>query len=502
MTDTESKILTRHWYRREEVVEALRYCVLEHKALEACFWLQELLDSEEAALAIITLMECWLLGYGMVEAGPAWLLRAQAIITTEVDEEELADLCWILARADKDERDSTVVAMSVICGHDRLNSLPPEPLGPSTIITGGGQIVDYMYGACMQGKLRCAAWCWPYLPVAQAWYTIRAVCEAKRIDVAPLDALATWYAWMPMEEHPGWTAALEIAAMMYVCGCATVRTLNVAHRRWGPELDAARQKWLGNAGRRARREYEIPRGCLYYTTERGRTSNLVSNIVEVREPFKWVGGCAFWDRVIEDGKLLHSSGEGVFEDAYDRGSNGEYYEEFMEEFAPDDIPDEWSLVDQEKSHGTGVLSGSSPRIWMGIWLRRWVDGLTRGCWGSLPRFFQAVDEDTSSTLGFWDWYNNWITPNVHEETPVVGPTIPKPLRRRLVFDLPTPVDAPPSGLIRPVPVIAKADAMEDDLVASLTTKCTISAAAQAAAAAAAALLPQPKLKVRRPKQVA
>ncbi len=499
----ESKILTRHWYRLEEVVEALKYCIFNQKAKEACFWLQELLDSEEAGLAIITMMECWLLGFGMVEGGPAWLLKAKEIITGEVDEQELADLCWVLARTDKEERDATVVVMSVIGGRDRTKPEPPEPLGPSTVITGGGQIVDYMYAACYQGKLRCATWCWPYLPVSQAWYTIRAVAEAKRIDLRPLEALATWYSWVPMEEHPGWTLAIEIAAMMYVCGCSMVRPY-AAHRRWGAELDAERTRWLAATGRRSRREYEIPRGCLYFTTERGRTSNLVSNIAEVREPFKWAG-CAFWERAIDEGRLIWIPGEGVFEDAYDRGSNGDYWEDFMEKYAPDDIPDEWSAADQEKSHGTGTLSGSAPRIWMGIWLRRWVEGLTRGCWGYLPSFFHVIDDDKSSELCFWDWYNNWLTPNVHEEAVAVGPTIPKPLRRRLVFDIPPPVPSaqPPAGLIRPVasapPVAALAAVpdMADDLVAALTTKCTISPEVVAASQAE-----PPKLRVRRVKQVA
>ena len=39
-------------------------------------------------------------------------------------------------------------------------------------------------------------------------------------------------------------------------------------------------------------------------------------------------------------------------------------EEFYEKYFPDDIPDEWSKKDQQKSHGDGVLGpNDKPTIW-------------------------------------------------------------------------------------------------------------------------------------------
>ena len=61
---------------------------------------------------------------------------------------------------------------------------------------------------------------------------------------------------------------------------------------------------------------------------------------------------------------------------------------FYERVFPDDIPDEWSLADQSKSHGPGVLRkgetitlGKLGRIWMThpciyAWgFKEWLDGL-------------------------------------------------------------------------------------------------------------------------------
>lgn len=63
-------------------------------------------------------------------------------------------------------------------------------------------------------------------------------------------------------------------------------------------------------------------------------------------------------------------------------------EEFYQKTFPDDIPDEWSLADQKKSHGPGVLKEGETitlakfgRIWMThpcmyCWgFREWTDGL-------------------------------------------------------------------------------------------------------------------------------
>ena len=48
------------------------------------------------------------------------------------------------------------------------------------------------------------------------------------------------------------------------------------------------------------------------------------------------------------------------------------YDEFISYYFPDDIPDEWSLKDREKSHGCGVNQKSdTPNLFR--YFNRWVD---------------------------------------------------------------------------------------------------------------------------------
>ena len=55
-------------------------------------------------------------------------------------------------------------------------------------------------------------------------------------------------------------------------------------------------------------------------------------------------------------------------------------EAFYGTYFPDDIPDEWSLVDQKKSHGPGVLR-SGQMLDLAALGRLWMSGESRFAWG-------------------------------------------------------------------------------------------------------------------------
>jgi hypothetical protein len=89
--------------------------------------------------------------------------------------------------------------------------------------------------------------------------------------------------------------------------------------------------------RRARR-YSIPTACLYGDTARGRMTWSQSTLRSLRE----------------------LDLEGPFWDEH-KWTTEEEREAFYDRFFPDDPPDEWTLAEQQRSHGDGVLSlsGSS-----------------------------------------------------------------------------------------------------------------------------------------------
>ena len=87
--------------------------------------------------------------------------------------------------------------------------------------------------------------------------------------------------------------------------------------------------------RRARR-YSIPTACLYGDTERGRMTWSQSTLRSLRELD--LSG-PFWDE--------------------HKWTTEEEREAFYDRFFPDP-PDEWTLAEQQRSHGDGILSDSGP----------------------------------------------------------------------------------------------------------------------------------------------
>lgn len=128
--------------------------------------------------------------------------------------------------------------------------------------------------------------------------------------------------------------------------------------------------WTANVGRRAVR-IPIPIDALHKDTTRGSISSKYTNVADVREPILLLtGGCAWWRRTVKKNGFNETE-EGI------EVPDDDDYEDFYDLHFPDDIPDEWSLQDQQKSHGKGVAETAkaqqipsvreepvSPREWM------------------------------------------------------------------------------------------------------------------------------------------
>ena len=97
--------------------------------------------------------------------------------------------------------------------------------------------------------------------------------------------------------------------------------------------------------KRKARLLTINRDCHYGKTKRGTMTFQQSNIHELYDP----------DYIVENSTVFASIEElyGSLDD-FKVQSSARQYEDFMEWYFPDDVPDEWSLADQQKSHGIGV----------------------------------------------------------------------------------------------------------------------------------------------------
>jgi hypothetical protein len=124
-------------------------------------------------------------------------------------------------------------------------------------------------------------------------------------------------------------------------------------------------EWEQLTGFRARRIYEIPRDSLYMKTDRGMMSYLQDTFGNLRtlgssidNTYMGIYNCTFWKE--------------LWAKCNPSGTTDEGYDAFCEFAFPNDIPDEWSLEDQKKSHGQGVTNPGERFYWR-RWLRSYMN---------------------------------------------------------------------------------------------------------------------------------
>jgi hypothetical protein len=87
-------------------------------------------------------------------------------------------------------------------------------------------------------------------------------------------------------------------------------------------------------------------------------SKIYTNINELREPVPGLGeACAWWRSVLKTEGITEQNETDTME-----FPNDNVLESFHDRYFPDDIPDEWSTVDQQKSHGRGCLESAPEPI--------------------------------------------------------------------------------------------------------------------------------------------
>jgi hypothetical protein len=96
------------------------------------------------------------------------------------------------------------------------------------------------------------------------------------------------------------------------------------------------QFWKTLITKRKRRIYTIPKECLYGRTYRGTMTYQESNDEELHEP----------PYILQNQQIYHSIIEKY--GSYKRFYEEDEYDDFMNWYFPDDIPDEWSLEDRKK----------------------------------------------------------------------------------------------------------------------------------------------------------
>ena len=206
-----------------------------------------------------------------------------------------------------------------------------------------------------------------YLAIALHQKKAQAACWAalRLASLGPLD--------LP---HPLSPLLADLDPSLQICVSVLLACSPAARTPFGvpDEIRRHLDRWATLKGRRARRCYGIPQECLYGLTRRGCTHQKDSTLGELRG--------------IHD-LLVHEQGIGE-----------EGLEAFYAAVFPDDIPDEWSLTDQMRSHGHGVLRASESAISFSRLGAIWFQAESRFAWG----FYEWVGLDRvyEGPVGF-DW---------------------------------------------------------------------------------------------------
>jgi hypothetical protein len=181
------------------------------------------------------------------------------------------------------------------------------------------------------------------------WLGLDDACARKNMI-----AVAWYLKTTELPSHVVWTALAQIdPAIPQWSGAVTSQIAAIWKRFKGdPDITASKAKWAqwdSMIGRRKARVYAIPEAALTSKTTRGSLLTKYTNIADIREPVGLLSeGCKFWQGALQAAGITTTDETVSF-------PNDEVLEKFYEEFFPDDIPDEWSTVDQQKSHGRGRL---------------------------------------------------------------------------------------------------------------------------------------------------
>lgn len=333
-------MLSRHLYEIDEVVAALMWSCKQRRLMEAAFWCQELIDTDMIEEIYRALYTFWIWQIGIARLDLFIELYILFHREEETSAKDIHQMVIRMANTKAHERDSSIFILLILGLNDK------EPIDR----TGEVSSLEYFFvsnsvddhekaflRACYQGKARLA-W-FLSIPLWQkdnlrVWKLLHLCIQQKHPTIPSLINFL-------QEDECGLSWEVKACAISIACLPTTYKYKTFPSTLISKEIEEALEQWQSLAGRRKRRQYAIPHDCLYFITSRGLLSNKKRNFRKV-----YCGSCedlrgsTYWDTLLNEFQPWNSD---------------EQKELFWDTFFPDDIPDEWSLEDQMKSHGYGVL---------------------------------------------------------------------------------------------------------------------------------------------------
>jgi hypothetical protein len=331
-------MITRHFYKQDEVLAALVFCICTNRPREAVFWAQELIDSN----LIVECFQYLVFAYMKLKSigGLVWLESAMALWDSgELDEDKVILLTYQLACCSV--RDATPFALLVL----GLRHYPKVPERLRTKVVGW----EGLFRAAVAERKVLFAWLllrveWIEHPEA-VWDLLEAMDGKVKIlrSAEQVEFL----------EGMEWVLRAIAVASLFPHPVSTLR------KEVAPDVEKSRGEWAAAIGRKDRREYTIPRDCLYGITARGLLVNTENTTSELGDLLEQMEIAPYWSEALGGRAFVDLSTEEQLE--------------FTGLYFPDDHPVTWSVCEQTKSHGYGILrldeQVCSAKYWR-TWIRR------------------------------------------------------------------------------------------------------------------------------------
>jgi len=301
--------LSRHFYSLEEVKAALWYCTARSDAIQTVFWCLELIDSGCIGEAVSILFESWVWNH----ISSDWILFAWNRLSS--DDLHVDDIIEAAYRLSLSVRDHSL--WNILSG--LASQRKPDRVSPKTPVCDVKDPIELCFTRALHQK-RAYTIC----------YVSHFLCVEKWIQNA-LPFLADY------DRLLGYKSEEWDKIMVYVRLCSMCFSKTSEYKLMYKEKV---EQWNSEMGRMSRRHYSIPFGCL---NETHRVKNTITYLNHIEANLI---GCPFWEESLEEFATLTSK---------IKWNSDEAMEEWYQLYCPDDIPDEWTLSEKEKSHGTGLI---------------------------------------------------------------------------------------------------------------------------------------------------
>ena len=353
--------LTRHLYESDEVIAALQLSLRSGDTTSALFWTHELTVSDEAPLALQILHATWL-RWGApydhyiltLDLSHSLVLRVVAACAAAHGAPPI-DLLNAMVTAHVPPPGSQLV---ITKRQQEARQLRATAFTKTTTETGETDMsTASAWWVAMEGAVRTSSyataiwylqWAQPILCADTIWSAIASMTTTHRSIVAGFREIAT--------AHPTCQLLHQAATILFLARYTQEQPPPIIVD--AAALASAEEKWTlwdHITGRRTGRVLAIPLNALHTGTTRGGLSAAYTNIDDCRNPITLLpNACRFWRHAVTlSGMIINPDREDASFPSY------EAMEIFYSTYFPDDIPDEWSIADQNKSHGLGCAETSS-----------------------------------------------------------------------------------------------------------------------------------------------